>query len=46
MAKDSEYEKDLVNMLAFVILFHGDLGTFERVAGIFQWRCLETMAYR
>jgi len=33
-------------MLTFVILFHSDLGTFEWVAAIFQWCCLETTVYR
>jgi len=44
--KDSEYENNLVTMLAFVILFHGDLGTFERVMSILQRRSLEATAYR
>jgi hypothetical protein len=36
MEEDSEYEQDIVDMRPFVILFHGDLGTFERVLSILQ----------
>jgi len=46
MEEDSEYERDVVDMREFVILFHGDLGTFERVLGILQRRALESTAYR
>jgi hypothetical protein len=46
MEEDSEYERDVVDMRPFVILIHGDLGTFERVQSILQQRSLELTAYR
>ena len=45
MEEDSEYERDVVDMWEFVILFHGNLGTFECVLGILQWRALKSTAY-
>ena len=46
MEEDSEYERDVVDMREFVILFHGNLGTFEQVLSVLQQRALEATAYR
>src|SRR5882762_11029367 len=46
MEENDEYERDVVDMRQFVILFHGDLGTFERVLSVLQRRALESTAYR
>ena len=46
MEENSEYERDVVDMRKYVILFHGDLGTFERVLGVLQRRALEETALR
>jgi hypothetical protein len=36
MEENSEYKRDLVDMHEHVILFHGDLRTFEQVLGVLQ----------
>ena len=46
MEENSEYERDVVDMREHVILFHGDLGTFERVLGVLQRRALEVTAFQ
>ena len=46
MEEDSKYERDVVDMRKHVLLFHGDLGTYEQVLGMLQWRALKATAYR
>ena len=46
MEENSEYKRDVVDMRKHVILFHGDLGTFERVLGVLQQRALKVMAFQ
>ncbi|KAJ7200531.1 hypothetical protein GGX14DRAFT_571939 [Mycena pura] len=37
----SIWERDVLSIVAYVILFHGDLGTGERIASILQRRSIE-----
>jgi hypothetical protein len=46
MEENSEYKRDVVDMGKYVILFHGNLGTFERVLRVLQRQALEETAFR
>ena len=46
MKENSEYERDVVDMRKYVILFHGDLSTFEHVLGVLQQQALKETALR